>query len=149
MQGWGPAVGKPGGPLSMGIWRVPWTSWRSLIFFSPTCSAHLGKEVYFLFDGLCVGLDSSWLSRRPGSQEWWMPGVCWNVHLSCVNHYCGESLKLAQVTHRGELLIGGVQTPQPLNWLLSYPEHLPGSGGVLGSQAYFGFPRQTSRKLVK
>ena len=23
-----------------------------------------------------------------------MLGVCWNVHLSCVNHYCGESLKV-------------------------------------------------------
>ena len=58
--------------------------------FSPHLRSPLGEGSESLFGGLCAVLSCPWLSWRQ-CLGWWMPGVCWNVHLSCMNPHRGES----------------------------------------------------------
>ena len=55
-----------------------------------------------------------------------MPAVCWNVHLSCVNHYCQESLKV------GTDLQGYTQR-RAINWRGPNPSALKLVAPTLGT----------------
>lgn len=77
-----------------------------------------------------------------------MPGVLECAFVLCES-LLWESLKLAQVTHRGELLIGGVKPLSPSLVALITQSTCLDQEGSLAAKAYFSFPRQTSRKLVK